>query len=547
MQMHLRLDPDPVLVRIRDRLSHALGPLTAWMRRDPVSQLVRSMIGSRTYDAVSEAVFAQLRARFTPWSKLADARFDEVAPIVAPVTYAEDKTHRLIAATALVRRKAGALRLDFLEHWPLEEAMAWLQELPGVGQKVAASVLNFSTLRRRVFVVDGHILRVATRLGLNGREEDADACREAVMDAAPDVWTADDFMELHVLMKRLGQTVCRPSQPDCPACPVEEFCQHSPKGSVRREALSVSKPSPPSAALAAANENTPSSGGGLDAYLRRRIARLERMGVSKAVLAAAGVSLRREIDDAFLDRRLPAGAHQSAGARMEDGAAALALALAVTAALPGQQRLRALVIQEGDARREHGELHGPGLEAFGLNPREAAFVRARDGPQALEVADEALRGLAAPLVLLELRRGAVLADLSVTRRFNLQARRAGLFLFLITPNLLGTSAASTRWRVSACASAAPRRRVGLPTFRLDLVRNRHGRTGSWIAQWSAHERRFLSARAIASEVLGEEGLDAVLSKGTLLSGGDVRAGRDPAVPAPLAAAALHRPRAAGAA
>ncbi len=536
MQMHLRLDPDPVLVRVRDRLRQALGPLNAWMRRDPVSQLVRSMIGSRTYDAVSEAVFAQLRVRFTPWTRLADARFDEVAPIVAPVTYAEDKAHRLIAATALVRRRAGALRLDFLEHWPLEEAMAWLQELPGVGQKVAASVLNFSTLSRRVFVVDGHILRVAERLGLSGPQEDADACREAVMDAAPDAWTADDLMELHILMKRLGQTACRPTQPDCPACPVADFCRHPPDESARR--LHAKGPDP--AAPAAANENAPPPSDGLDAYLRRRIARLERMGVSQALLKAAGLSLRREIDDAFQGRRLPAGAHQSAGARMEDGAAALAPALAVVTALP-RKGLRALVVQEADARAEHGELHGPGLEAWGLNPREAAFVRARDGPQALEVADEALRGRAAPAVLLELRRGAGLADLSVTRRFNLQARRAGLFLFLVTPSLEGTSAAATRWRVSSCASSAPRRRVGPPTFRLDLVRNRHGRTGSWIAQWSAHERRFLSARAVAAESLGEEGLDAVLSRG------DERLGRDPAVPASLAAAALHRPRAAGAA
>lgn len=531
MQMHLRLDPDPALVRIRDRLSAALGPLSPWMRRDPVSQLVRSMLGSRTYDAVSEAVFAQLKARFTPWTKLAEARFDEVAPIVAPVTYAEDKAHRLIAALELVRRKAGALRLDFLEHWPLEEAMAWLQELPGVGQKVAASVLNFSTLARRVFVVDGHILRVATRLGLTGPQEDADACREAVMDAAPDAWTADDLMELHILMKRLGQTVCRPSQPDCPSCPVGEFCRHPPPGSVRSSAPAA--PDPPQGPPAA-NENTPTSSGGLDAYLRRRIARLERMGVSKAVLTAAGLSLRREIDDAFIDRRLPSGAHQSVGVRMEDGAAALALPLAAITALPGKGGLRVLVVQEKDARREHGELHGPGLEAWGLNPREAAFVRARDGPQALEVADEALRSSAAPAVLLELRRGAALADLSVTRRFNLQARRAGLFLFLVTPSLEGASAATTRWRVSAQASAAPKRRVGPPTFRLDLVRNRTGRPGSWIAQWSAHERRFLSARAIALE--GD--LDAVLARA------DDGCGSDPAVPASVAAAALHRPGAA---
>jgi protein ImuA len=386
-------------------------------------------------------------------------------------------------------------------------------------------------------VVDGHVLRVAARLGLCPEDDVAGGAREAVMDAAPDAWTSDDFVELHAHMKRLGQVVCRPSQPNCPACPVSDLCR-LPAGPVER-----GDPPPPEAAkpglwpdmAAAANENE--SRNALDAYLRRRIARLERMGVSPVVLAAAGVSLRREIDEAFLDRRLPAGAHQSAGARMEDGASALAPALAGITLLPPRDGLRALVVQEADARAEHGELHGPGLEAWGLNPREAAFVRARDGPQALEVADEALRSRAAPAVLLELRRGAHLADLSVTRRFNLQARRSGLFLFLVTPDLGGTSAATTRWRVAAQASAAPRRRVGPPTFRLDLVRNRAGRTGSWIVTWSAHERRLLSARAVAPESGGEDGLD------------EVRAGHgagavNAAVPASLAAAALHRSRAA---
>ena len=190
-----------------------------------------------------------------------------------------------------------------------------------------------------------------------------------------------------------------------------------------------------------------------------------------------------------------------------------------------------IVVQEADARREHGECHGPGLQALGLDPREAAFVRARDGPRALEVADEALRRRAAPAVLLELRRGAALADLSVTRRFNLQARRSGLFLFLVTPDLATTSAATTRWRVSAHASHAPRRRVGPPTLRLDLVRNRAGRTGSWIAEWSAHERRFLSARPVPiPEGFAENGLAAALARTDAL----------PPVPASVAAAALHR-------
>ena len=509
MSLPLFSSRDAHLVQVCDRLRLAFGPLLPFRRRDPVSQLVRSMIGSRTYDAVSETVFAALRARFSPWGRLADARLEEVLPLVAPVTYPEDKAQRLIAGLRLVRKRAGTLQLHFLERWPLDEAMAWLLELPGVGQKVAASVLNFSTLDRRVFVVDGHILRVCARLGLCEGDGDADACREAVMEAAPADWTGQAFVDLHRLMKTLGQTVCRFGRPECFACPVGDLCptaDPSGRGVAARVETDASQPTP-----VPANENKPATDR-LDAYLRRRITRLERQGVPAATLLEAGVSLgAAELDAVFVGARFPAGAHQSAGAGMEDGACALAPALAVASGLalaaPSHRRggsaPRLLCVQEGDVRREQGDMYAPGLEALGLCVASTAFARARDGPEALAVADEALRRRAAPLVVVELRRSERLADLSVVRRFNLQARRAGLFLFFVTPDLQGASAAATRWRVTSAASQAPRRRMGPPTFRLDLVRNRAGRTGSWLVEWSAHERRILSARVLPSGLGGD--------------------------------------------
>lgn len=530
MQLHLSLDPDPVIVRIRDRLRGAFGSVLAFKRRDPVSQLVRSMLGARTYDAVSEAVFAVLRARFRPWSKLAEARVDEVAPLVAPVTYAADKAPRLIAALAQVKREVGGVRLDFLEPWPLEQAMAWLQTLPGVGQKVAASVLNFSTLKRRVFVVDGHILRVAERLELIAPRDDAATCRESVMDAAPDDWQAEDFTELHILMKRLGQVFCVFGRPDCGGCPLRGICPHAPPPELTLEPELVLSPATMEASHTpeAANENKQATSGAdpLRDYLRRRIARLTERGVSLEEMRRAAVSLgQKALDAAFVERGLAPGLHQSAGARPEDGAAAFVLPLAaVLSGRPPARQARLLVVQESDARRESGDLFGPGLEALGLKPAEAAFVRVRDGPQALQAADEAVRSRAAPSVLVELRRGAGLADLSLTRRFNMAARRAGLFVHLVTPDLSGTSAAATRWRIASAPSRGLRRRFGPPAFDLDLVRNRHGSIGRWLVEWSARERRFLSARPL-TDAGCESWDDDALS----------------AFPAPVDAAAFQRP------
>ena len=511
MQLHPSPGSELSLERVSDRLRAAFKPLSPRYRRDPVSQLVRSILGG-SEDAVTEAVFGRLEARFRPWIKLAMAREDEVLPLIAAVHEARVKASRLVDTLAAIRRETGAMTLDFLASWPLDEAMDWLQMLPGVHRQVAAAVLNFSTLRLRIVVIDATMRRIAVRLGFCIAADDADLCGDAVMAAAPDHWQADDFTEIHRLFQRLGHTLCVAGAPRCGTCPVRTLCpvpraldRVGSADTVRRLVDTVPNV-----------DDTPHS------LLRRRIARLARQSIPSETMRAASVSLgRRELDCAFTGGALPPGLHQTAGARPEDGSAALMLPLAVALAGSSPKTgARLLLVQEADARRERGELHGPGLTALGLPPSEVAFVRVRDGPEALRVADEAVRSRAAPTIVLELCRGDRLADLSITRRFDLAARRSGLFVFLVTANLAGTSAAATRWRIAAAPSRSPRRRVGPPAFDLDLVRNRHGSTGRWLVEWSASERRFSACdRAYRDDDAGRPSLPQSVGAAALYRSG----------------------------
>ena len=52
MQLSLGLDPDPMLPQVRARLLQVFGPLRNEGRHDPTSQFVKSLISSRTRDAV---------------------------------------------------------------------------------------------------------------------------------------------------------------------------------------------------------------------------------------------------------------------------------------------------------------------------------------------------------------------------------------------------------------------------------------------------------------------------------------------------------------
>lgn len=488
MNAQLDAQREPRLALILDALRSGLGQLPAWKRRDPLSQLVRSMLSLRLEDPLAEAAFAKLRQSFKPLGRLCEAREEEVARCVASLPRPEQLAAGMIQSLDAIRRRTGMMRLDGLADLAPADAMEWLQDLPGVDAVTAAATLNLSTLQLRVPLIDPVSLRVAERLRLVSPGMGAKACGDAIADEAPAGWDGAEFTELHVLMGRLGETFCVASGPDCGGCPLRRVC---PSALSERDALGVP---------GHANENH-SPGDALDGYLRRRIARLEQQGVSVATLTDAGVSLGvSELDGAFIGGKLPPGIHHCVGSRVEDGSAAMILAVATFLALPGTvDRAKLLIVQEIDARREHGDLHGPGLLALGLSPENVVFIRAKDGAEALMVADEALRSRAAPVVLLELRRGGRGVDLAVTRRFNMAARRAGVFMFLITPDLDATSAATTRWMVSSTTSQGQRRRLGPPTFNVDLVRNRAGSSGRWIIEWSAAKRRFSSARRIEPE------------------------------------------------
>ena len=196
------------------------GARKAISRRAPIGQLIKSSISSRTRDDVSLDAMHRLKARFRCAAGVAHALPAEVEQEIAAVTFADVKALRLVAALSSIEKKHPDFRLDHLGVMPIAQALAELERLPGVGRKTAASVLNFSTLRRPVFVVDTHIARVLNRLGLSG---DAARISEVVTAAMPD-WDADRFIIFHAQLKRIGQIVCRWDRPHCARCPLAAAC-----------------------------------------------------------------------------------------------------------------------------------------------------------------------------------------------------------------------------------------------------------------------------------------------------------------------------------
>jgi endonuclease-3 len=212
------------LARLRDLLIARFGRPGIGALRDPMGQLVKSLISSRTRDEVSLPAFARLARAYPRWADMAAASPRNIEAVIKDVTFADVKAGHLTRTLQTIAATHPDFRLDFLAAMPVPQGLKWLERLPGVGRKVATATLNFSTLRRPAFVIDTHILRVLRRIGIVRPNATTENAYNIVM-AAADGWGADDLAELHSLMKRLGRTLCRFDRACCEDCPIVSHCK----------------------------------------------------------------------------------------------------------------------------------------------------------------------------------------------------------------------------------------------------------------------------------------------------------------------------------
>lgn len=223
MQMLFDLGIGDRIAAIRDRLREGWGSPHYSPKRVPVAALVKSIISCRTYDEVSLNAFNNLVVFYPDWEAMAAATPSEIEAVIADVTFANSVASYVSLSLQQIARSHPDFDLGFLAQEPVPKALAWLERLPGVGRKVSAAALNFSTLNMPALVIDTHVLRVTQRLRLVSPRADIEMAYDRLMAGLHD-WSADDLSELHCLLKHLGQVHCRPTWPDCRNCPIADLC-----------------------------------------------------------------------------------------------------------------------------------------------------------------------------------------------------------------------------------------------------------------------------------------------------------------------------------
>ena len=207
--------------RVARRLIEVYGPRQQHSARDPLDELILTILSQNTSDRNSGRAWQALRARYRSWNEVLAADTRELYEVIKPAGLGNIKAPRIQAVLQEVLDRRGSFDLNFLRDLPLPKAKQWLRSLPGIGPKTAACVLCFAC-DLPALPVDTHVHRVSQRLGLIGPRVSADAAHDLLEQALP----PDQVYAFHVNMILHGRQICRALRPLCERCPLLDLCPY---------------------------------------------------------------------------------------------------------------------------------------------------------------------------------------------------------------------------------------------------------------------------------------------------------------------------------
>jgi len=199
------------LIRSAVHSTTALEEIKEVSNSDPFKILISTILSARTRDPVTEKASARLFAKFAAARSLAEADPEQVANIIKPVSFYNQKSKNIVETSKqIVERFHGKVPRSYSE----------LMELPGVGRKTAGCVLVYG-YGEPAIPVDTHVHRIPNRIGLvqTNTPEETEAELLSLYDRK--YW-----LDVNELFVSFGQTICRPVGPKCQICPVKRICKY---------------------------------------------------------------------------------------------------------------------------------------------------------------------------------------------------------------------------------------------------------------------------------------------------------------------------------
>lgn len=97
--------------------------------------------------------------------------------------------------------------------------------LKGIGRKSANVIMREMKVSAVGIITDLHVIRVAPRIGLCNELKDGNKVEKQLMQLLPkEIWG-----EIGMAISFLGRNFCRPTNPKCSDCPIQNHCKYTLK------------------------------------------------------------------------------------------------------------------------------------------------------------------------------------------------------------------------------------------------------------------------------------------------------------------------------
>jgi len=195
---------------------HRLYPQAdcALSHEDPLQLLIATIMSAQSTDQTVNKVTPVLFQRYPTARALAEAPPSEVERIVHSTGFFRQKTKCIQGACRKIVEEFDGRVPETLEQ---------LVTLPGVARKTANVVLGTAFGKNEGIVVDTHVGRLATRLGLTWTSKDGKDAVKIERDLI-ELFPQDEWTYLGHSLIWHGRRVCFARKPNCPGCTLAKNC-----------------------------------------------------------------------------------------------------------------------------------------------------------------------------------------------------------------------------------------------------------------------------------------------------------------------------------
>lgn len=183
--------------------------------RNPFELLVAVVLSAQATDALVNKVTPGLFEQYSSPEDFAEAPLEDIEQAIRSIGLYRNKAKNLKKLSAsLLERHDGRV----------PETQEELVELAGVGRKTANVVASVA-FGVPAIAVDTHVERVSKRLGICRWKDNVTQVEQTLMKRLP----KEKWSQMHHQLIFFGRYHCKSQAPQCPSCPVLDYCREGQK------------------------------------------------------------------------------------------------------------------------------------------------------------------------------------------------------------------------------------------------------------------------------------------------------------------------------